>query len=53
MPEPRDNAAAVVYNGKIWIFWGVTSPYQELSSVIVYDPDTDSWNSAAPMLLPM
>ena len=50
MPTARSAVAAVVYDKKIYVIGGYTSNYHSwnygvaLSTVEVYDPETDSWS---------
>ncbi|MDJ0833418.1 MAG: kelch repeat-containing protein [Gammaproteobacteria bacterium] len=45
----RDNHAAVVLNGKIYVIGGLDSNSNELLSMEIYDPVADSWSIGAPL----
>ena len=53
MPTARMLYARVAWNGKIYTFGGITSlpswQAQVLDTTEVYDPQTDTWRTAAPM----
>jgi hypothetical protein len=53
MPTPRTGLQANVVNGKIYLIGGyvgdVSSGYSYLNLTDVYDPETDSWTTKAPM----
>jgi len=53
MPTARLAMARVAWNGKIYVFGGLTgrlpSPYSSVNVTEVYDPQTDTWAEAAPM----
>jgi N-acetylneuraminic acid mutarotase len=50
MPTPRGALVAVVLNGKIHALGGTTD--KSVATHEVYDPASNSWTSAAPMLVP-
>ncbi len=57
MPTPRADLRASVVDGKIYLiggkeYWGVKPFYHELAVNEVYDPETDSWTTKAPMPVP-
>lgn len=59
MPLPRNNVVAAVLNGKIYVVAGLVDPSNGTSEqpvenepsnrVDVYDPQTDTWTSCAPL----
>jgi len=53
IPKSKHNYSTVVYNDKIYIFGGDTQDggdiWAQTSSVEVYDPATNSWDTAAPL----
>ena len=56
MPSSRSAAASVVYNGKIIVLGGTLGKYvndkfeyQPTDSVVVYDPQTNTWAVGAPL----
>ena len=49
LEQPREHTAAVTLNGKIYALAGRWEGSGELTSVEVYDPETDEW-TAAPAL---
>jgi len=64
LPSKRGAASAAVLNGKIYVTGGATSlpgvkengihparPHNVVATVDVYDPATNSWGSARPLLL--
>ena len=55
MPTPRSSFATAVVEGLVYTMGGmnmVTSPESYLDTVEVYDPEADTWESAAPMPVP-
>lgn len=46
MPAARSGAAAVAYDGRVFVIGGLSADGIPLSSVLVYDPSSDSWNTA-------
>jgi len=58
MPTPRSWTGAIVYNGKIYVVGGCSSPtdgqqfYNAVTTLEVYDPSTDSWTKLTPMPIP-
>lgn len=52
MPTPRRSAAAVAWNGKIWVIGGVDSRGRLSPAVEVYDPDSDTWELRPPLRRP-
>ena len=55
MPTARNSFATAVVNGLVYTMGGmnqIDSPEAYLGTVEVYDPETDSWESAAPMPMP-
>jgi len=50
---PRKNHMAAVYNGKIYVFGGVTSSGTFTSSVEIYNPGNDTWTAGAPIPVTM
>jgi N-acetylneuraminic acid mutarotase len=49
LPSPRAYHTAIALNGKIYLIGGWNSAHALLSSVDVYDPQTNTWSSAAPV----
>jgi N-acetylneuraminic acid mutarotase len=47
IPNNRSAASAAVYNGKIYLFGGNNT------SILLYDPDADSWTTKTAVLNPM
>jgi N-acetylneuraminic acid mutarotase len=65
LPSKRGAASAAVLNGRIYVTGGATNqsgvkdngidparPHAVVATVDVYDPATDTWSSAHPLLLP-
>lgn len=50
MPTPREGLTAVVLDGKIYAIGGKQQGYSSLNVVEIYDPMTDEWFSAPPIL---
>ena len=44
-------AASVAVDGKMWVIGGIVS-YMPSASVIIYDPETDSWTTGVPLPSP-
>ena len=51
MPAERGNAASVVHEGKMMVIGGHVN-YQPTASVILYDPQTDTWADGPPLPSP-
>ncbi len=52
MVQTRTRPMVVAYDSKLYVFGGATGVYPtktELSSVEIYDPETDTWTAGAPM----
>jgi len=52
LPNPRSDLAAVAHGGKIFVFGGCTGPASSPSvtnEVDMYDPQTNTWTTLAPM----
>jgi len=52
MPTPRRSTAAVAVDGKIYVVGGASGAWQALSTMEVYDPETDTWTKKANMPSP-
>jgi hypothetical protein len=50
---PRKNHMAAVYNGKIYVFGGVTSSSTFTTSVEIYNPNTNAWTAGASLPVTM
>lgn len=50
---PRKNHMAAVYNGKIYVFGGVTSSGTFTTSVEIYDPVANTWSAGTSMPVTM
>ena len=48
MPAERTGAASVVHEGKMMVIGGEVN-HQRSTSVIVYDPQTDTWADGPPL----
>jgi N-acetylneuraminic acid mutarotase len=49
MPTPRDDAAAGVVNGRLYVIGGYNSTSGRLDTCEEYDPSTDTWTSRTSM----
>lgn len=49
MNSPRSGALVVANMGKIWAIGGCGEEYSELSSIEIYNPDTDTWAITGPL----
>jgi len=49
MPQSRQEVAAAVLGGRIFVIGGYDSEGMSTSSVFVYEPSSDSWSTAAPI----
>lgn len=52
IPTPRQAATACVLNGKIYVIGGVSGVgfiFEELATIEVYDPVSDTWTEKTPM----
>jgi len=50
MPTPRDQLAAVAFEGRVWAIGGRSSFLgTQYANVEIYDPATDSWRTGAPL----
>ena len=47
MPAPRQELATAVLNGNIYVIGGFDSAGQSTSSVFVYNPQSNTWSTAA------
>ena len=51
LPSARTKAAsAVLSDGRFWVIGGQDSNRNDLSSTVIYDPDTDSWENGPTLL---
>ncbi len=53
MRLPRWGHAAAVYDGKIYVFGGMSHNNRLTNSVEIYDPEEDRWENGPEMLLPL
>jgi len=49
MPQSRQEVAAAVLGGRIFVIGGYDSEGMSTRSVFVYEPSSDSWSTAAPL----
>ena len=56
LPASRHGAASVVHEGMIWVMggqaWGLGGDFRRSASVIKYDAEADTWDTAAPLPSP-
>ena len=52
LPAARFNAASVAVDGKMWVIGGFVPGEGRTASVIIYDPETDSWTTGVPLPSP-
>jgi hypothetical protein len=53
LPAPRYAAASIAHDGKIWVIGGNLEDHEGSTSVIIYDPATDTWATGAPLPHPV
>ena len=49
LPAKRYSAASVAVDGKMWVIGGYVRDEGDTASVIIYDPETDSWMTGVPL----
>ncbi|HET6252140.1 MAG TPA: carbohydrate-binding protein [Tepidisphaeraceae bacterium] len=49
LPQIRALAVSAVVDGKIYLMGGTSTSYQPISSVLVYDPTTNTWTVQTPL----
>ena len=52
MTFPRENSRAVVVNDKIWIIGGMSSTYEPVKEVEIFDTKTMTWTTAPSLIIP-
>ncbi len=52
LPAVRWNAASVAVDGKMWVIAGRVRGEGDTASVIIYNPETDSWTPGVPLPSP-
>ena len=52
LPARRSHAASVAVDGKMWVIGGTVQAEGFTTSVIIYDPETDSWTTSVPLPSP-
>lgn len=52
LPAEQQETAVVAFQDRIWVMGGFNAGGQEIATVNVYDPATDSWDTAADFPLP-
>ena len=51
LPNERYTAASIAVDGRMWIIGGYVN-WQPTASVLVYDPQTDTWAEGPPLPAP-